>query len=85
MSSATTPRPAGPNRHRLALLVLVFVYPLITALLSVMGPLTATWPVWGRTLVLAPVMVVLMVYILIPFLTKRFRGFLMPQAPAKAS
>lgn len=77
MSSASTPRPAGPNRHRLALLVLVFVYPLITALLYAMGPLTASWQVWERTLVLAPVMVILMVYVLIPFLTKRFRAFLM--------
>lgn len=76
----TTARPVGPNRHRLAVLVLVFVYPLITAILYVLGPFTATWQVWERTLILAPAMVALMVYGLIPFLTKRFRGFLIPGA-----
>jgi len=70
-------RPAAPNRHRLALLVLVWVYPLITLVLSVLGPLTSGWEVWQRTLVLAPVMVGVLVYGLIPFLTKRFRKFLM--------
>lgn len=73
----STPKPAGPNRHRLAALVLVFVYPLITAILYVLGPLTSSWQVWERTLILAPAMVALMVYGLIPFLTKRFRSFLM--------
>jgi antibiotic biosynthesis monooxygenase (ABM) superfamily enzyme len=69
-------KPAVPNRHKLALLVLVTVYPLITGILSVLGPLTAGWQVWQRTLVLAPVMVVVLVYFLIPFLNKRFRKFL---------
>lgn len=75
-ATSATPRPAGPNRHRLAALVLVFVYPLITAILYALGPLTSTWQVWERTLILAPAMVALMVYGLIPFLTKRFRSFL---------
>jgi len=60
----------------LAGLVLVFVYPVITALLAVLGPLTAAWEVWERTLILAPVMVGLMVYLIIPFIQKHFRGFL---------
>jgi len=70
------PRPAMPDRNRLALLVLVGVYPIITAILYVLGPLTAGWEVWQRTLVLAPLMVTLMVYGLIPLITTRFRGFL---------
>ena len=75
-SSSPAVKPAMPNRNRLALLVLVGVYPIITAILYVLGPLTAGWDVWQRTLVLAPVMVTLMVYGLIPFITTRFRGFL---------
>ena len=75
-SSSLAAKPAMPNRNRLALLVLVGVYPIITAILYVLGPLTAGWDVWQRTLVLAPVMVTLMVYGLIPFITTRFRGFL---------
>jgi len=73
----TTAQPTGPNRHKLALLVLVAVYPLITLVLSVLGPLTTPWQVWQRTLVLAPIMVLLLVYFVIPFITKRFRRFLM--------
>lgn len=78
LSNVATPTPpSGPNRHKLALLVLVAVYPLITGVLSVLGPLTVPWQVWQRTLVLAPVMVFLLVYFLIPFINKRFRSFLM--------
>lgn len=79
-SSSQTPaaaRPPVPNRHRMALLVLVGVYPIVTAILYGLGPLTASWATWQRTLVLAPLMVVLMVYGLIPFIQVRFRGFLM--------
>jgi len=75
-TNTTAPRPAQPNRHKLAGLVLVFVYPVITVLLAVLGPLTAGWEVWERTLVLAPLMVGLMVYLIIPFIQKRFRAFL---------
>ena len=65
------------NKHKLAFLVLLFVYPVITAILYGMVALTTGWEVWERTLVLAPLMVGLMVYILIPFITTRFKGYLM--------
>lgn len=66
------------SRPRFALLVLVGVYPLITALLYVVVPLTEGWEIWQRTLVLAPVMVAVMIWGLIPQVQLRFRTFLNP-------
>ena len=75
---AAPPRPAMPPlaaRLRLASLVLIAVYPFITALLLVVFPLTEGWPLWGRTLVVAPVMVAAMMFGIMPFLQKRFGRF----------
>lgn len=64
------------SRPRFALLVLLGVYPLVTAILYAVLPLTEGWMIWQRTLVIAPIMVVLMIWGLIPTLQKRFSGFL---------
>ena len=72
-------RPSGPVRWRLALLMLIAVYPLITALLYVLMPLTEGWALWQRTLLLAPVMIVSIVYGVTPFMQKRFAWFLLPR------
>lgn len=69
------------SRVRLALLMVVAVYPLITVLLYLIGPLTAGWAVWQRTLLLDPLMVVVIVFGITPLLHARFRRFLM--VPAK--
>jgi antibiotic biosynthesis monooxygenase (ABM) superfamily enzyme len=76
-SPAAPARPAGPNRLRFALLVLVGVYPLVTGISYAIAPLTAGWEIWQRGLLLAPIMVPAMVYGLIPFIQSRFRGWLM--------
>ena len=78
LSTAAPQRPAMPPlaaRLRLAGLTLIVVYPFITALLLVVFPLTEGWPLWGRTLVVAPVMVVAMMFGIMPFLQKRFGRF----------
>jgi antibiotic biosynthesis monooxygenase (ABM) superfamily enzyme len=75
--------PDGPRRFsrpRFALLVLAGVYPLITGLLYVVLPLLAGWPIWRVTLVVAPIMVTVMVWGLIPAVQRIFRGFLNPVA-----
>nr|WP_069307909.1 hypothetical protein [Methylobrevis pamukkalensis] len=61
---------------RFASLVLAGVYPIITTLLYVVLPLTDGWATWQRTLVIAPIMVGIMVFGLIPTLQSRFRRFL---------
>lgn len=66
------------SRPRFALLVLAGVYPLITTILYVLAPLTEEWPIWQRTLVIAPIMVMAMIWGLIPTVQRVFRGFINP-------
>ena len=66
------------SRPRFALMVLIGVYPLITALLYLVMPLTEGWSIWQRTLVIAPIMVGLMIWGLIPSVQHLFRRFLNP-------
>ena len=66
------------SRPRFALMVLIGVYPLITALLYVIMPLTDGWTIWQRTLLIAPLMVSAMIWGLIPAVQRVFRGFLNP-------
>jgi antibiotic biosynthesis monooxygenase (ABM) superfamily enzyme len=68
------------SRPRFALLVLAGVYPLITMLLYLILPLLDGWPIWQETLVIAPIMVTIMVWGLIPTVQRRFHGFLNPAA-----
>lgn len=74
-ASQRPPMPPLAARLRLAGLVLIAVYPFITALLLVVFPLTEGWPLWGRTLVVAPLMVAAMMFGIMPFLQKRFGRF----------
>jgi antibiotic biosynthesis monooxygenase (ABM) superfamily enzyme len=66
------------SRPRFALLVLLGVYPLITALLYLILPITENWPIWQRTLVIAPIMVSIMIWGLIPGVQRLFRSFINP-------
>ncbi|WP_417721620.1 hypothetical protein [Salipiger sp.] len=61
---STPPRP--PRRHHLAFFVFLCVYPLVTALIYALGPLTTGWQVWQRNLVMVPIIVVAMIWIIIP-------------------
>ena len=70
-------KPAGPNRRRFTFLVLLGVYPLITAISYATAPLTAGWDIWQRGLIITPIMAPIMVYGLIPFIQTRFRSWLM--------
>lgn len=85
MSAATASSPAAApdarpvlSRPRFALAVFAGVYPLVTLLLYAIVPLTAGWALWQQTLLLVPIIVVMMVWGLIPFLHRRFSGFLHP-------
>jgi antibiotic biosynthesis monooxygenase (ABM) superfamily enzyme len=72
-------KPAGPSaaaRARLATLVLIAVYPLITAIIYAVAPFTEDWPVWERNFVIAPLMVIAMIYFVIPTIQKRFGKFI---------
>lgn len=64
------------SRLRFATVVLLGVYPIVTGLLYALAPLTAGWPLWQRTLILAPTMVAIMVWGLIPTIQSRLAGWL---------
>lgn len=55
------PNAAAPFPPRLAVLVGIGVWPIITALLYLIRPISQGWPVWLTTLALTPAMVVIMV------------------------
>lgn len=65
----------NPSKVRLAALMVVAVYPLITAVLYIVTPLTEGWPIWARTLVIAPVMVISIVFVIAPRVQKHFGWF----------
>lgn len=76
MSTLTQAASAAPSRLRFVALLMLAVYPLVTTILLVVMPLTEGWPLWGRTLIVTPLMVVAMVYIVIPSIHRHFGGFL---------
>lgn len=68
--------PTPPHRLRLTLLMTLAVYPLVTSLLLLLGPLTDGWPVWQRTMILTPVMVASILYGVLPLVLRAFSPFL---------
>jgi uncharacterized protein len=72
----TAPAAPRPSRSRQAVITWMGIYPLITLLLLLVGPLIATWPVWLRALLTSVTLVILMTYVVMPRLTKWFAGFL---------
>jgi antibiotic biosynthesis monooxygenase (ABM) superfamily enzyme len=66
----------APSRLRFAAFVFLFVYPLVTAGLLILLPLTPGWPIPARTAVLVPIVVVSMVWGIIPFIQTRLTPWL---------
>ena len=75
-------QPSLASRLRLALLLVFGVYPVITLYLYALFPLTQGWELWQRTLVLVPLMVLTIVFVVMPFIQKRFGGFIVGRRPA---
>jgi len=68
------------SRVHLALATLVPVYPLITAILYIVLPLTEGWTIWQRTAIITPIMVFAMVFVVSPFVQRRFSRFFLRAA-----
>lgn len=66
----------------MALLTWPGAWALITLLLWVLGPLMAAWPLLLRTFVLSVLMVLGLSWVVIPYLTRLFGGWLAREAPA---
>jgi antibiotic biosynthesis monooxygenase (ABM) superfamily enzyme len=69
-------RTAPPPRYRQAMVVWIAIYPTITLLLELCGPVINDWPLPLRTLVLTAVAVPLMVFVLLPTLQRVFASWL---------
>lgn len=63
-----------PPRWKVAVLTWVGIYPLITTLLWVLGPVLGGLPLPAVTLALTIVLVSLMTFVVMPALTRAFRG-----------
>ena len=77
------PRPSRPGepappRYKMAAVTWLAVYPLITLILLLAGPVLSVLPMLLRTLVLTAVMVTLMTYVVMPRMTRLFSFWLYP-------
>lgn len=73
-TSPTTPR--KPNRLRFSAFVFLGVYPLVTAVIYALAPLTSDWSIWQRNLVMVPIIVLSMVFFIIPRIHRHFGRWL---------
>jgi antibiotic biosynthesis monooxygenase (ABM) superfamily enzyme len=71
----------APPRHKLALLTWAGAYAVITLIQAVLGPAMALWPLPLRTLLLSGTMVAALTWLVIPALTRLFRGWLASGSP----
>lgn len=65
-----------PSRARMALLMTLAVYPLVTLSSYALLPLTDGWTIWQRSLVLVPFLATTIVFLIVPFITRRFGTFI---------
>lgn len=69
-------QPSLASKLRMALVMTLAVYPIVTLYLYVLMPLTPGWEMWQRSLVLVPFMATTIVLLIVPFIGKRFGGFI---------
>ncbi|MEL6162004.1 MAG: hypothetical protein AAFR18_22575 [Cyanobacteria bacterium J06627_32] len=67
---------ANPPRYKTFLLTWLAIYPLINLILLVLGPLLNLLPLYLRTLCLTGLLVFLMTYIVMPWMTRHFHHWL---------
>ena len=72
--STAAPR---PPRYKQALITWLGVYPALTLTLYVLGPIMESWPLPLRTLLVSVVMVIALMWLILPFLMRVFRSWLL--------
>jgi antibiotic biosynthesis monooxygenase (ABM) superfamily enzyme len=77
-------QPTFASRLRMAAVMTLLVYPVVTLYLYVLMPLTAGWEIWQRCLILVPVMATTIVLIVVPAATRYFGGFIAGHKKAAA-
>lgn len=71
-----------PPKYKMAVVSWCAIFPIITVLLLTLMPLMAPFPVPLRGAVIAAVAILLMTYLMMPFATRLFKGWLYPALPA---
>jgi antibiotic biosynthesis monooxygenase (ABM) superfamily enzyme len=66
----------GALRYKLALLTWAGAYAVISVILQAFGPLMESWPLLARALLLSAMMVAVLTWVVMPMLTRLFRGWL---------
>jgi len=66
-----------PPRYKLALVTWAGAYVVITLILDLLGPAIARWPLVLRTLLISVLMTAALTWIVLPALTRLFRGWLL--------
>lgn len=74
-------QPSLASRLRMAAVMTVFVYPVVTLYLYILMPLTQGWEMWQRSLVLVPFMATTIVLLIVPFISKHFGRFIAGKKP----
>ena len=69
-------QPSLASRLRMALVMTIAVYPIVTLYLYVLMPLTPGWEMWQRSLILVPFMATTIVLLIVPFISRHFGGFI---------
>jgi antibiotic biosynthesis monooxygenase (ABM) superfamily enzyme len=66
----------APAKHKMALLIWITIYPTLNLLFWLLGKPLEAFPIYVKTLVMTLILVPLMVYFFLPFLTKTFHKWL---------
>jgi antibiotic biosynthesis monooxygenase (ABM) superfamily enzyme len=74
-----------PPRHKMAVVTWIGAWAMITLILQVLGPATATWPLPLRTLLISVLMVLALTWVVIPSLTRLFARWLSPTKAVSAT
>jgi antibiotic biosynthesis monooxygenase (ABM) superfamily enzyme len=69
--------PVAPPRYKLAVLSWAGAYGLITLIIWLLGPAMADWPLMLRTLLISVLMAGALTWVVLPALTRLFRGWLL--------
>lgn len=77
-------KPSLASRLRMAAVMTLAVYPIVTLYLYILMPLTTGWEIWQRSLVLVPFMATTIVLLIVPMITRYFTPFIAGRKPAAA-
>ena len=74
---ASSRQRGGRPRAKLALLTWAGAYAVVLLMLAIGGPAMAGWPLAVRALVVSGLMVAAMTWVIVPVMTRLFRGWLL--------